>query len=105
MGSANNQYIKTMEKIKTYKGQNYVNVTGADLKLGDTIISGDGHTGQVALVSPNGIWCRVTLVNHPYDTEVYHLKGENTIHLVVKDQAEWDARVSSQYCAYESLNS
>jgi hypothetical protein len=91
-------------KVNTYNDHNYVNVTGADLKLGDTIISGE-HCGQVALVSPNGIWCRVTLVNHPYDTELYHLKGENTIHLVVKDQAEWDARLSSQYCAYESLNS
>lgn len=104
MGSANNQHIKTMKEVKSYNGHNYVNVTGNDLKLGDTIISGE-HCGQVALISQEGIWTKVTLINHPYDTEVYHLKGDDTIHLVVKDQAEWNARLRSQHSAYESLNS
>ena len=93
-----------MKEVKSYNGHNYVNVSAGDLKLGDTILSGE-HSGQVAILSKEGIWITVTLTGHPYVTHTHHINGEDTVHLVVKDQAEWDDRLNSRYNAFESLNS
>jgi hypothetical protein len=93
-----------MKEVKSYNDYNYVNVSAGDLKLGDTILSGE-HSGQVATLSQKGIWITVTLIGHPYDTEVHHINGDDTVHLVVENQAEWDDRLRNQYSAYESLNS
>lgn len=93
-----------MKEVKSYNGHNYVNVSAGELKLGDTILSGE-HCGQVAILSQKGIWITVTLIGHPYDMEVYHINGDETVHLVVKDQAKWADRLKDQYSAYESLNS
>ena len=93
-----------MQHVKSSNGHNYSNVTEDDLKMGDTLICGD-YCGQIDTIASNGIWVTATIVGHPYETEVTNIKGEGTFHLVVKDQAEWDARQRSKEAAYESLNS
>ena len=93
-----------MKTVKSYNGHNYVNVSAGDLKLGDTVLSGE-HSGKVVALSLHGLWTTVTLTGHPYDTEVHHINHDDTVHLVVEDQAEWDNRLRNQHSAYESLNS
>lgn len=93
-----------MQNVNSHNGHNYINVTEDDLKIGDTLICGN-HCGQIETIEYDRIWVTATIVGHPYKTEVTNIKGEGTFHLVVKDQAEWDARQRSKEAAYESLNS
>ena len=93
-----------MQNVKTHNGHNYINVTNFDLQVGDTLILGN-HCGQVESIEGDGVWVTAKLAGHPYETQATNVRGEAMFHLVVKDQAEWDARQQAKNNAYESLNS
>lgn len=93
-----------MQNVKSHNGFNYINVTEGDLNCGNTLLCGN-YCGQIEKIESDGIWVTATIVGHPYQTEVTNVKGEGTFHLVVKDQADWDARQRRKEAAYESLNS
>ena len=93
-----------MQNINSHNGHNYINVTEDYLKIGDKLMCGN-HCGQIETIESDGIWVTATIVEHPYLTKATNIKGEGTFHLVVKDQADWDARQQEKARAYESLNS
>ena len=93
-----------MQTVKSHNGYNYINITDADLKIGDELIFGN-HCGQVARIESDGVWVTATIVGHPYQSKITNIKGDCLFHLVVKDQADWDARQQTKNNAYESLNS
>jgi hypothetical protein len=93
-----------MQTVNSHNGFNYINVSEDYLNRGDTLLWGN-YCGQIETIEYDGIWVTATIVGHPYQTKVTNVKGEGTFHLVVKDQADWDARQRRREAAYESLNS